>query len=54
MEQSASHPLDGLAREIRQKASEDSWNSAWPTGNSVPEPLGRAMGGLCLGLRTGI
>ena len=45
--------LRGLAREIRQKASEDSWNSAWPTVNSVPEPVGRAMGGFGLGLRTG-
>ena len=45
--------LDGLAR---GKTKGKSWivGSAWPTGNSVPEPLGRAMGGLCLGLRTGI
>ena len=45
--------LRGLAREIWQKASEDSWISAWPTVNSVPEPVGRAMGGFGLGLRTG-
>ena len=45
--------LRGLAREIRQKASGDSWNSAWPTDNSVPEPVSGAMGGFGLGLRTG-
>ena len=45
--------LRGLAREIWQKARKDSWNSAWPTVNSVPEPVSGAMGGFGLGLRTG-
>ena len=45
--------LRGLAREIWQKASEDSWISAWPTVNSVPELVSGAMGGFGLGLRTG-
>ena len=45
--------LRGLARGLWQKARKDSWISAWPTVNSVPEPVSRAMGGFGLGLRTG-
>ena len=45
--------LRGLARGLWQKARKDSWNSAWPTVNSVPELVSGAMGGFGLGLRTG-
>ena len=44
--------LDGPAR---GKTKGKSWvvGSAWPTVNSVPEPVGRAKGGFGLGSRTG-
>ena len=43
--------LDGLARELWQKASLGRWISV-AHGLSVPEPVGRAKGGFGLGTRT--